>query len=44
MGPKKGTELRILLNMGVLIVLGMTLKTKHAALIPAQVTLDEPLS
>ena len=39
MALKRGTEQRVLLNMGVLIVLGMTLRTKHAAQIPAQVML-----
>ena len=37
MAPKRGTELRMQLNMGVLIVLGMTLKANPAIQIPAQV-------
>ena len=37
MGPKRGTELRMQLNMGVLIVLELTLKANFAIQIPAQV-------
>ena len=35
--PKRGTELKMQLNMGVLIVLELTLKANPAIRIPAQV-------
>ena len=38
MAPKRGTELRMQLNMGVLIVLEVTLKANPAIRIPAQVS------
>ena len=37
MAPKRGTELRMQLNMGVLIALEVTLKANSAIQIPAQV-------
>ena len=37
MAPKKGIELRFLLNMMALIVTEIILRTKHAMLVPAQV-------
>ena len=38
MAPKRGTELRMQLNMGVLIALEVTVKANPAIQIPAQVS------